>query len=202
MSAKTTVSWLSIFTSSSTLVCCALPALLVALGAGAALSGLVSVFPQIVWLSEHKLVVFVVAGAMLVIAALMQWRARRMACPPDAALAAACALTRDKTPWVLGLSVALYLVGGFFAFVAPFWLAAGADALHRGTGELQNLYPDELSVTIRHDPMPTLNMGAMTMPFSVQRIELLDGLKPNQRVEFEVRQDGSEFVIQWIKRVP
>ena len=39
---------LSLFASSGTLVCCALPALLVALGAGAALSSLVSVFPQVV----------------------------------------------------------------------------------------------------------------------------------------------------------
>ena len=44
----------SLFASSSTLVCCALPALLVAVGAGAALSSLVSAVPQLVWLSEHK----------------------------------------------------------------------------------------------------------------------------------------------------
>ena len=45
----------SLFASSSTLICCALPALLVALGAGAALSSLVSAVPQLVVLSEHKL---------------------------------------------------------------------------------------------------------------------------------------------------
>ena len=44
----------SLFATSSTLVCCAIPAVLVALGAGAALSSLVAVFPQVVWLSEHK----------------------------------------------------------------------------------------------------------------------------------------------------
>jgi len=52
----------SLFASSGTLVCCALPALLVALGAGAVLSSLVSVFPQLVWLSEHKEGLFIVAG--------------------------------------------------------------------------------------------------------------------------------------------
>ena len=40
----------ALFASTGTLVCCALPAVLVALGAGAALSSLVAVFPQIVWL--------------------------------------------------------------------------------------------------------------------------------------------------------
>jgi hypothetical protein len=64
----TAASVLSLFTSGGTLICCALPALLVAVGAGAALSSLVSVFPQLVWLSEHKVWVFGVAGAALAVA--------------------------------------------------------------------------------------------------------------------------------------
>ena len=55
----------TLFATSSTLVCCAIPAMLVALGAGAALSSLVSVFPQVVWLSEHKESLFAVSGAAL-----------------------------------------------------------------------------------------------------------------------------------------
>lgn len=39
---------LSIATSSSTLICCALPALLVAIGAGATLAGLVTAVPQLI----------------------------------------------------------------------------------------------------------------------------------------------------------
>ena len=46
---------LSLFASAGTLVCCALPALFVTLGAGAALAGLVGEFPQLVWLSTYKL---------------------------------------------------------------------------------------------------------------------------------------------------
>ena len=42
------VSFLSLITSGSTLICCALPALLVSIVAGAALAGLVGTFPQIV----------------------------------------------------------------------------------------------------------------------------------------------------------
>ena len=52
----------ALLASSATLVCCVLPAVFVALGAGAALVGLVSAIPQLVWLSEHKLLVFVAAG--------------------------------------------------------------------------------------------------------------------------------------------
>ena len=120
MRSHATLSWLSVFTSGSTLVCCALPALLVAIGAGAALSGLVSAVPQIVWLSEHKVAVFGLSGAMLIVAGAMQWRARSvLACPPDRALAAACATTKDYSLWIWVASVAIYLVGIFFAFAAP-----------------------------------------------------------------------------------
>ena len=51
----------TLFASSGTLVCCALPALLVALGAGAALSSLVSAVPQLVWMSENKEALFVLS---------------------------------------------------------------------------------------------------------------------------------------------
>ena len=110
---------LSVFTSSGTLVCCALPALLVSLGAGATLAGLVTRFPQLVWLSAHKEAVFGTAGVMLVLAGVMQWRARRAPCPLDPALAAACARTRRAAVWVYGVSVAMYLSGLFFAFGLP-----------------------------------------------------------------------------------
>jgi hypothetical protein len=113
---------LSLFASSSTLVCCAIPALLVALGAGAALSSLVSVFPQVVWLSEHKEAIFIFAGLMTLAGGVMQWRNRTAPCPTDPALRDACIRTRKTSSVVYGISVLLYLVGGWFAFVQP-WLA-------------------------------------------------------------------------------
>ncbi len=120
MRPHSTLSWLSVFASSSTLVCCALPALMVAIGAGAALSGLVSAVPQLVWLSEHKGPLFATAAVMLTAAGILHWRARRaMACPPDPALAAACASTRDLSVRIWWASVAIFLVGAFFAFAAP-----------------------------------------------------------------------------------
>jgi hypothetical protein len=112
----------SLFATSSTLVCCAIPALLVALGAGAALSSLVSVFPQVVWLSEHKAGLFVFAGLMMLASGWLQWHNRNAPCPTDPALRDACLKTRKISRVVYGVSVAFYLVGGWFAFVQP-WLA-------------------------------------------------------------------------------
>jgi hypothetical protein len=121
MKPHATIAWLSVFTSTGTLVCCALPALLVALGAGAVLSGVLAQVPQLVWLSEYKLPLFGLAGAMLAAAGALQWRARQLACPPDAGLAAACSTVRDGSLWVFGFSVLVYVTGFFFAFVLP-WL--------------------------------------------------------------------------------
>lgn len=112
---------LSLFASSSTLVCCALPALLVALGAGAALSSLVSVFPQVVWLSEHKEGVFVFAGVAMAASGALHWRNRNAPCPTDPALRRACLQTRKVSRRAYGFSAVVYLVGGWFAFVQP-WL--------------------------------------------------------------------------------
>ncbi len=111
--------WGALLTSSATLVCCALPALLVTLGAGAALSSLVSAFPGLVWLSEHKAWVFGLATAMTALGGWAQWRNRRAPCPLDPALRQHCLRTRAWS-WRLYLgSVAVLAVGALFAFVLP-----------------------------------------------------------------------------------
>ena len=109
---------LSLLTSMGTLVCCALPALLVTLGAGAALAGLVSTVPQLVWLSAHKPMVFAVAGIMLCLAGFWQWKNRHAPCPADPAQAAVCLRLRKASWWIWGFAVAVYAVGFFFAFIA------------------------------------------------------------------------------------
>jgi hypothetical protein len=112
----------SLFASSSTLVCCALPALLVSLGAGAALSSVIAVVPQVVWLSEHKDGLFVLAGVMMLASGALQWRSRHAPCPIDPVLRDACLRTRKTSATVFKASVACYLIGGWFAFLQPLFL--------------------------------------------------------------------------------
>lgn len=114
---------LSLFTSSATLICCALPALLVSLGMGAVMAGLIETIPQITWLGKHKVAVFSVAAVVLAGAGWMQWRARNAPCPADPAKARACTFLR-RTSWVLWwIAVVAYVVGFFFAFLAADLLA-------------------------------------------------------------------------------
>lgn len=111
---------LSLFTSGSTLICCALPATMVAIGSAATLTSLVSHFPQLIWISEHKALVFSLAGAMLAIAGYLQWQARNAPCPADLSLAAVCTKTRKNALMIYWISVAIFSLGVFFAFVAPY----------------------------------------------------------------------------------
>jgi hypothetical protein len=113
---------LSLFTSSSTLICCALPATLVAIGSAATLTSLISHFPQLIWLSEHKNLVFGIAAAMLVLAGILQWQARQAPCPIDPTLAKICTATRKQSLWVYIASVLIFMIGAFFAFIAPLFL--------------------------------------------------------------------------------
>lgn len=115
---STLPAFLTLFTSTGTLICCALPALLVSLGAGAVMAGLIEAVPQITWLGKNKAWVFAIAGALLLASGGWQWHARSLPCPADKAQAAACARARRVSWIVWGLSVALYAIGAFFAFFA------------------------------------------------------------------------------------
>ncbi len=112
------ISTLALFGSFSTLFCCALPALFVSIGAGAALIGVVSTFPQLIWLSEHKVTLFIFAGTMLTLSGVMRYITRNAPCPANPAKAISCKRMRRISFWVFLFSLGLYLTGFFFAFIA------------------------------------------------------------------------------------
>jgi hypothetical protein len=112
--------WLALATSSSTLVCCALPALLISLGAGATLAAVVSAIPQLIWISTHKTLVFGGALVMLLLGGF--WQLRPAACPADRRLAEACARYKRISRITYLFSAAVYATGAFFAFGLPLLL--------------------------------------------------------------------------------
>lgn len=107
----------SLMASTATLVCCVLPALLVSLGAGAVLVGLVSAFPQLVWLSEHKFGVFAVAGTLLAVSGALVWRGRRLPCPVEPVAARNCLRLRRISAILYGVSLVSFVAGALFAFL-------------------------------------------------------------------------------------
>lgn len=59
------------------------------------------------------------AGVMLAVAGWLQYRARLAPCPADARLAAACMRARRASLGVYLVSLAIFGLGVFFAFVLP-----------------------------------------------------------------------------------
>lgn len=115
------LSYLALFTSLGTLLCCALPSLLVLLGLGATVASVLSEAPWLVVMSHHKPWVFIVAGALIsgnfvyTYAIAPELQARRGGCDPDDA--AACQTASRFSRIVLWCSVIVYLIGCFTAFL-------------------------------------------------------------------------------------
>jgi mercuric ion transport protein len=126
------VNYLSLFTSFGTLLCCALPSLLVLFGLGATVASFLSAVPWLVTLSHHKNWVFPISGALIggnflyVYGLAPGMQARVGACPTDAPLA--CDTANRMSRVVLWVSGGIYCVGIFSAYVlGPLLMKFGRD---------------------------------------------------------------------------
>ena len=64
-----------------------------------------------------------------------------------------------------------------------------------GSGVVLGIDKEKGVVTISHGPLPALNMTAMTMGFPVKDRGQLSDLQPMQKVEFQLRYDGNDYLI-------
>ena len=117
------LSVLTLLTSSGTILCCALPVLLVTIGAGAALSSLISTFPQIVWVSKYKEYIFTVAFILIILSGYFQWHSRKLPCPANKLLAAQCLRARKLSLVIYFVSVVILTIGFTFAFILPYLMS-------------------------------------------------------------------------------
>lgn len=113
------VSIASLFTSFSTLICCALPSLLVAIGMGAVLAGMVSDFPLLVTLSQYKNWTFLGAGLLIGFNFwLFYGRKKNEACEIDEnGKETACDTAARWSKVILWISAGIYLAGVFMAYL-------------------------------------------------------------------------------------
>jgi len=110
--------YLSLFTSLSTLLCCALPSLLVLLGLGATVASTLSLLPFLVTLSHHKKWVFAVSGVLIALSFAQTYAVSpriKSACPPEDP--EACNAASRFSRIVLWISAVIYAVGFFAAFI-------------------------------------------------------------------------------------
>jgi Cu(I)/Ag(I) efflux system protein CusF len=81
-----------------------------------------------------------------------------------------------------------------FAVALPA-LAQPAPAI----GEVRRINEKRKEVTLKHGPIPSLSMDAMTMAFTVKDPALLKGLKPGDKVRFQAEMIKKEPVVTKIE---
>jgi len=110
------IAFLTLLTSGGTLVCCALPIMLVTLGLGSAVVGLTGAFPWLVTLSRHKAWVFAVSAVLLAIGGWVLYREGR-ACPTDPELGRLCGRVDHWNRRIYWASVGIWGIGLFAAYL-------------------------------------------------------------------------------------
>lgn len=108
---------LALFTTTGTLVCCAIPIALVTLGLGSVVVGMTNAAPWLISLTEHKSWVFGGSAFLLLIAGWTLYRSGRT-CPTDPELARKCATMDRWNRRVYWTSVVLWIVGFVAAYLA------------------------------------------------------------------------------------
>lgn len=108
--------WLTLFVTSGTLLCCALPVLLVSLGFGAVVASLNYNIPGLVFLAENKVWTLSLSALLLAFLAWVIWRPNQ-ACPVDTELATHCQKAKRWNQRIFWLSAVILFIGFFFSFL-------------------------------------------------------------------------------------
>jgi mercuric ion transport protein len=114
------LNYFSLFSSFSTLICCALPSVLVLLGMGTAVASLLSAAPWLVSVSRHKIWTFSIAGILISMSFVMTYliapRLRQgEACEADDPTT--CGKVSKVSRIILWASAVIWLCGFFVAYL-------------------------------------------------------------------------------------
>ncbi|MBV1884139.1 MAG: hypothetical protein KUG82_21035 [Pseudomonadales bacterium] len=113
---KKALGWLALFASTGTLLCCALPILLVSVGMGAVVASLTSQFPVLVTLASYELWMFGGSALILGVAAWVLWKSP-VSCPADPVLVDRCKRAQTWNRRIFFLALAVWSVGFSAAFL-------------------------------------------------------------------------------------
>jgi hypothetical protein len=116
LKSNTLIGLLSIASTSGTLICCVLPAILVTLGLGSVLVSILGNFPFLISISENKNIVFAVAGSILTLNGFILWKQRNELAPDCEGI---CTIKRKFSTPLFSISVLLFCLAGAITFIAP-----------------------------------------------------------------------------------
>jgi hypothetical protein len=111
---KSYLKWLTLLVTSGTLLCCALPILLISLGFGAAVASLNYNIPELMFLAEHRLWTLSISASLLIVLAWVIWRPNQ-SCPSGHHLKKQCKIAKKWNKRIFWLSVAIWSIGFFFS---------------------------------------------------------------------------------------
>lgn len=99
---------------------------------------------------------------------------------------------RSKWPGIFRL-----LIGVLTASHLSIALAEWAD------GQIRRIDAENKKVTIRHGEIKSIDMPPMSMVFTLKDPSLLEGINPNDLVEFQATEEGGKYIVTAIrKRAP
>ena len=113
---KRTLGWFALFASTGTLLCCALPILLVSIGMGAVVASLTTQFPLLITLAAYESWMFSSSALVLGVAAWVLWKSP-MRCPADPVLADRCIRAQVWNRRIFFVALVVWSVGFTAAFL-------------------------------------------------------------------------------------
>jgi len=108
--------WITLFVASGTLLCCALPILLVTLGFGAVVASFNYNIPGLIFLAENKIWTLTISALILMVLAWVIWRPNQH-CPTVPALAALCKKSKIWNKRIFWISSMIWFIGFFTSFL-------------------------------------------------------------------------------------
>ena len=108
------ISVLTLFTSSGTILCCVLPAVVATIAGGAAVSSMLSVFPFLIPLSMNKGWIFIIAAILIALNGYLVFKPnQKVACDVDED---GCDVTGRFNKRMFYISASVLAVGAVFAY--------------------------------------------------------------------------------------
>jgi Cu(I)/Ag(I) efflux system periplasmic protein CusF len=80
--------------------------------------------------------------------------------------------------------------------ILSLFAAQGARA---ADGEIRKIDQGTGTITIRHGPIPNIDMPPMTMVFQVKNKNLLDQVRPGDKVRFEAEKIAGAYIVTQIE---
>ena len=115
------ITFIGLFSSISTILCCALPIILVMLGMGAVFASLTSSFPVITWLAERFIYLFLLSSFLLLISGYLIF-IKPSYCPIDPKAAKLCHKLKNINKIVWWFSSIILIISLFFKYALIWFL--------------------------------------------------------------------------------